>query len=68
MEGLTGKAPPVKVALCEHCGCVTLRGPHDLRVCVHVLSRRLKTSERELEVAEGTVSWLRKRWGGPDEE
>jgi hypothetical protein len=37
-------------------------------MCVFILSKRLRESERERAIALGTVAWLRRRLGEPDED
>lgn len=45
---------------CPECGAPTDGRPHSPRICVGILKWRLKESERERLIAEGTVEWIRK--------
>lgn len=66
-EQAAGQIPAAspKKERCSDCGGIS---GHDPRLCVFYLKRKLEDSERERKIAEGTVSWLRKRLGEPDED
>lgn len=62
-------APAGEAKAASRCArCQGYSQHHSLEMCIFILSKRLRESERERAIADGTVAWLRRRLGEPDEE
>lgn len=68
IAGPAPRGPGRSASRCPSCQGYTHRPPHRPEMCVFILSKRLRESERERAIALGTVAWLRRRLGEPDED
>lgn len=57
-----------KTGTCAYCGFSESGGPHGVAICAELMRRKLERTEEDLEEARGSIAFLRRKCGIPEDD